>query len=303
MSRLFAEGLPGPARCLQPDQASALKKNVESPRSTRALEGGDGSRPGQGARGLLRAPIALLASEACISRGEVKKIALFCLKMQTSILAKRNRHLMPLLAVPASLLLGQGQAKAVLTYNIFESAGNVVVQTSGSLNLTGATPLGPAVCDNGTDGAIQSVVALICTGPVSIQFAYAISGPVSFDVTVFAGPASSVSGITTSLLGDFPFPGSTDYFGIDPAYISATPIVSSATFNGQTLATIGFTTTGLIGTWSLTGTSETIKVFLGDPPSAAVPGPLPLLDAGAAFGWSRRLRKRISTPLITPPQT
>jgi MYXO-CTERM domain-containing protein len=36
--------------------------------------------------------------------------------------------------------------------------------------------------------------------------------------------------------------------------------------------------------------------------SAAVPGPLPLLGAGAAFGWSRRLRKRISTPLITPPQ-
>ena len=104
---------------------------------------------------------------------------------------------MPLLAVPASLLLGQGQAKAVLTYNIFESAGNVVVQTSGSLNLTGATPMGPAVCDNGTNGAIQSAVALICTGPLSIQFAYAISGPVSFDGTVFAGPATSVSGITT----------------------------------------------------------------------------------------------------------
>ena len=33
-----------------------------------------------------------------------------------------------------------------------------------------------------------------------------------------------------------------------------------------------------------------------------VPGPLPLLGAGAAFGWSRRLRKRIATPLITPPQ-
>jgi len=32
-----------------------------------------------------------------------------------------------------------------------------------------------------------------------------------------------------------------------------------------------------------------------------VPGPLPLLGAGAAFGWSRRLRKRIATPLITPP--
>jgi hypothetical protein len=28
---------------------------------------------------------------------------------------------------------------------------------------------------------------------------------------------------------------------------------------------------------------------------ASVPGPLPLLGAGAAFGWSRQLRKRIGT--------
>jgi len=37
-------------------------------------------------------------------------------------------------------------------------------------------------------------------------------------------------------------------------------------------------------------------------PSTAVPGPLPLFGAAAAFGWSRRLRKRITAPLITPPQ-
>jgi MYXO-CTERM domain-containing protein len=37
-------------------------------------------------------------------------------------------------------------------------------------------------------------------------------------------------------------------------------------------------------------------------PSPSVPGPLPLLGVGAAFGWSRRLRKRIAAPLSTPPQ-
>jgi len=36
--------------------------------------------------------------------------------------------------------------------------------------------------------------------------------------------------------------------------------------------------------------------------TSAVPGPLPLFGAAAAFGWSRRLRKLIATPLITPPQ-
>lgn len=105
-----------------------------------------------------------------------------------------------------------------------------------------------------------------------------------------------MSGITTG------FGGQNTVFLIDPAYNFADPIVSSATYNGRTLASLGFTTSGLIGTWSLTGTSETIQVVLGNPPAAAVPGPLPLLGIGAAFGWSRHLRKRIAAPLSTPPQ-
>jgi hypothetical protein len=68
-----------------------------------------------------------------------------------------------LLAAPAALLLNQGQAKAVLTYNIFESAGNVVVQTSGSLNFTGATQLGSDNC-SGANGAILAYNAAVCTG-------------------------------------------------------------------------------------------------------------------------------------------
>jgi len=38
------------------------------------------------------------------------------------------------------------------------------------------------------------------------------------------------------------------------------------------------------------------------PAAADVPGPLPLFGAAAAFGWTRRLRKRIAAPLIAPPQ-
>lgn len=34
-------------------------------------------------------------------------------------------------------------------------------------------------------------------------------------------------------------------------------------------------------------------------PVSVVPGPLPLLGAGAAFGWSRRLRRRLATNLKT----
>lgn len=46
--------------------------------------------------------------------------------------------------------------------------------------------------------------------------------------------------------------------------------------------------TGSLGSWSLN--------LQGSSP-ASVPGPLPLLGAGAAFGWSRRLRKRSQAAL------
>ena len=223
------------------------------------------------------------------------KLLGYAVTMRRRTLAQRCKRLTPLLAAPAALLLSQGQAKAVLTYNIFESGGNVVVQASGSLNLTGSQKSSAGTC--GATGAIVSTIAAICTGTdfVSPIDSLKISGPTNFNGTAEIFPASSVSGISTA------FSGLEQLLIIDPTYVSSTPIVSSATFNSTTLAGLGFTATGLIGTWTLDGTSESIQVILGAP-AASVPGPLPLLGAGAAFGWSRRLRKRITTPLITPPQ-
>lgn len=88
-------------------------------------------------------------------------------------------------------------------------------------------------------------------------------------------------------------------YTVDTTYVLGDDFFSSATFNGRSLASEGFTVNGLVGTWTINGTSESINVYVG---AASVPGPLPLLGVGAAFGWSRRLRKRIVTPLITPPQ-
>ncbi len=52
------------------------------------------------------------------------------------------------------------------------------------------------------------------------------------------------------------------------------------------------------------GASTTISNFNGptSAPPSSVPGPLPLLGAGAAWGLSRRLRQRIATPGITAPR-
>jgi hypothetical protein len=165
------------------------------------------------------------------------------------------------------------------------------------LNLAGATVITQDDCGSGQ--LIVPSAAFICTAPGTLNI-YSITGPTSFsngDATFSNG--SSSSGIPTAIQGF------TGIIGLPSAYVSGTPIVSSATFNNQTLASLGFTiSSGSLGVWALDGTSETIQVFLGPPsPSgAAVPGPLPLLGAGAAFTWSRRLRKRIAAPGITSPQ-
>jgi MYXO-CTERM domain-containing protein len=212
--------------------------------------------------------------------------------MPLRALAQRCQRLSPLLVAPAALLLTQGQAKAVLTYNIFESGGNLVLETSRSLNLT---PTGSTITC-GFDGALALTFGVICTGTDKTIETHAISGPNSFSAgTNDFFPADSVSGISTGL--DL----NSTIFAIENSYVSGTPIVSSATFFGQTLATLGITSFGSLGTWTIVSTGDTITVNATSAP-ADVPGPLPLLGAGAAFGWSRRLRKRIATPLSTPPQ-
>ena len=226
--------------------------------------------------------------------------------MPLRTLAQRCRRLSPLLAAPAALLLTQGEAKAILTYYIFENAGNVEVQAVGSLILPNSVG-SDSGCGPTPGGYIDSSIAGICTGPEGpVYNKYSIAGPLTFNGSVDIGPASSISGIFTILEGD------NDTFGIANTYTSSNAINSTATFNAKTLTGIGFTTTGLLGTWTLQpldgsdtySAFDTIQVVIGAPPSpsTAVPGPLPLFGAAAAFGWSRRLRKRITAPLITPPQ-
>jgi hypothetical protein len=198
------------------------------------------------------------------------------------------------LAAPAALLLNPGRADAVLTYNIFESGSDVVVQTSGSLNLPGSPISTGAPCfANGNLVSSFGYVGVCGTATELNQ--YQVTGPISFSGSQSVSIGSNIfSGVNNAIIGN----GSV--FGIDPAYTNGFPINSSIVYINQTLAGIGFTTTGLLGSWQLVGVSGPdgqIDVVLGPP--VAVPGPLPLLGAAAAFGWSRTLRSRIATAKTT----
>lgn len=148
----------------------------------------------------------------------------------------------------------------------------------------------------GINGALSSAGSILFLGIDVKSPVFEISGPSG--PNLFGGaaelyPADSVTGPLFVFVGG-------QLLSIGPSYVVGQPFLSSAIFNGTNLAAEGFTTPGLVGTWTINGTSESINLFIGPP--AEVPGPLPLLGAGAAFGWSRRLRRRISAPGITPPQ-
>jgi len=112
-------------------------------------------------------------------------------------LSQRFQRFSPLLAATAALLLSQGQAKALMTYDIYESAGNVVVQASGSLDLSTTSSGFSSECATAPGRYIESASAIICTGTEIASPAFTIDGPSSFNGSVNITPASSVSGILT----------------------------------------------------------------------------------------------------------
>jgi hypothetical protein len=111
-----------------------------------------------------------------------------------------------------------------------------------------------------------------------------LSGSYNFN-DAFTGDLWSVA---ISGGGSFDIPGG-DYFPTGAGSSAKVPMlttISGLPSNGTWRLKIsdkGSGDTGTLGSWSLN--------LQGSSP-ASVPGPLPLLGAGAAFGWSRRLRKR-----------
>jgi hypothetical protein len=195
-------------------------------------------------------------------------------------------------ALTVATVLCPTAAEAILVYNIFEQDTDVVIQASGSIILPLVANGQQAGCE-GLNGALVANVAAICTGESSLLsnfFAIQAGGPTLIEGSANLLGADSFAGIGTTFFGGFVA------FAIDGDYESGTEVFSSATFENQTLAGLGFTSPPgtVLGTWFLEGSDAEIRVVLGSPTPSSVPGPLPLMGAAAAFGWTRKLRRRIS---------
>jgi hypothetical protein len=197
----------------------------------------------------------------------------------------------------ATVLSGERPAQAILTYYIYERGSDVVIEANGSLLVPASS--GATSCSGG-NGRLNPGVGLLCTGAGTgsdmLRYNFGLQPTTTFG-TGSAVNTADASGTRTL------FNATIGVVALHSSYVSGSPIQGDAIFANSTLSgTFGITTTGLLGTWTLNGTQDTIQVIVGNPP-ASVPGPLPLLGAAAAFCYSRRLRRRVSLNRSASPST
>jgi hypothetical protein len=173
-----------------------------------------------------------------------------------------------------------------LTLTMLEVGNDVVVSGSGTLNL--AALQGP-IADLSEGAFIYPEFSSFLLGTATNFDVY--SGTIAFPANFGSGEFDTGDG-SGDPLGPVKF-----IVGFDPeiwvpaGYQSGEPLNSSAIFPGQSLASLGVTPGIYTWTWGSGADSDDLTLLVEEsiPP---VPGPLPLLGAAAAFGWSRRLRKR-----------
>jgi hypothetical protein len=148
--------------------------------------------------------------------------------------------------------------------------------------------------------------------PSSVQ----ISKPTQSDTNLTATPATGTvvnpngsvtidAGLNKNIVLDAPFSGVSNSWGLQNAaqvnyFTNGTVQTNSyvGIFNG--LATNPDTTFNASSSSVTAANRGMLSGYIAliydyEPPASAVPGPLPLLGAAAAFGWTRKLRRRISS--------
>jgi hypothetical protein len=199
------------------------------------------------------------------------------------------------LSLPLAVAWGQ-PAQAVLLYNFYESGSDLVIEASGSLNLSSISPTFSESFTGVSSGALDLDHGFLTgTFTTTLDF-YDLVGPSSLGpgiIDTFA-LSSYDSGITTVLLYNTTCNGTPcGLLAIDPTYVSGNAIDSKSTFTDISLSLLGMPDSGTLATWTI-GSGDTISVQVNASVSpASVPGPLPVLSLAAAFGFSRKLKKRI----------
>lgn len=200
-----------------------------------------------------------------------------------------RKLLITALAASACGALDSGQADATLVYELIQQGPDIQVKLSGSLSGISVNSTGFASYPNimipghgfiyaGVDFAFDSYDI-----PVADRGGFGVNS--AFNISSYVGMPVFLVGIA----GELRLPS---------GYIEGSSISGSGLILGQNLTDLGLsTTTGLLKTYNVG--SDMIQVWAG-PATSAVPGPLPLIGAAAAFAHSRRLKARVRAGSPSP---
>ncbi len=194
-----------------------------------------------------------------------------------------------------------------------ETAAGVSFTGSGSFNLAALTNLGPGCSGYSVFGGVGSLtdgsLVLGKSGDPFTSLPFDCYSGITSQPA--AGSFGSISTSTGPQLFLLPSAGSGPLFGfgtgtgpvlvVPEGYQSGAPLsafseydyTSSPTPIALTFANLGLTAGTYTWSWGSGSTADSLVLQVGNGGSASVPAPLPLLGGGAAFAWTRRIRRRL----------
>jgi len=168
---------------------------------------------------------------------------------------------------------------ASIVINIVESGGNVEASYSGSIDLGATTGLFFSGSGSGFSGYVPNSGAIGFTTDTSAQYTIDLSSWTAFGTGGF-GNWDTSSGDALDLFAN-------PVLGVPFGYISGTSISGSATKNGSSFVSLGFTPGSYVSTFSNGSNTDSITVNIGAVP---VPAAVWLFGSGllGLVGIARR---------------